>query len=374
MMINKDEGLERIIKNYEYVGLSVLVANKEEILYHVMDGVSDLETKKPITKDTVFRIASISKIEVALGIMKLVEEKKINIYDDISKYLGFKLRNPSYPNDIITIEMVMTQTSSISDAEDNGRGYDAVNCHKEDVDLERMLTDKNYKYYTDREFLNAKPGSVWQYSNFGCGILACIIERVSGVYYSDFLRDNIFLPLGLDASYRVDDIIKQDDVATLYDYYDHQFIKERDLKIFKEVLFPRYKLGNNFRGPAGGLFISVPDLAIIMQMLMNKGIYHGKRILKEETIKEMEQVHWQGHSYDPNYRAKGLQLNLMADFSKEILIGHTGSAYGLRSFLFYNTHFGYIFMCNGADFKNVENHLVKFEEDVLNYLINKYEN
>lgn len=372
-MQNEDKELMKILDEFNYVGISLLHATKDKIDYLVTSGYQDLENKTLITDDTIFRIASISKVVIAIALMQLVEQNKINIYDDISNYLGFKLRNPNYPNDIITIEQVMTQTSSISDSGSNDLGYDGVNGPTMFVDLEKLLTDSKYQYYTNLTFLNKHPGEYWNYSNFGCGILACIIEKVSGMMYNDYIRQNILLPLEIDGSYRVCDIIHQDDIASLYEFYDNKFNKIRDQKIFNEIMFPIYPLGNNFRGPAGGLFISVKDLAKIMQMMMNKGIYNGVRILKEETVNEMEKVHWQGLSYDPNYRAKGLQLNLLDYASKKTLKGHTGGAYGLRSFMFYNDNDGYILMCNGADYKQVEDHMTRLQEKLLTYLVNKFE-
>lgn len=373
-METKDLKLQEILKDYNYIGLTLLHATKDGgIDYLVTNGYRDLESKAKITDDTIFRIASISKIEVAIAIMQLVEKGLINIYDDISKYLGFTLRNPNYPSDIITIEQVMTQTSSISDGCCDVKGYDGVNGPDFFVDLERLLTDPSYEYYTDKTFLKKHPGETWLYSNFGCGILACIIEKVSGEMYSDYIRNHILLPLGIDGSFRVCDIIHQDDIASLYEYDNGKFTKVRDQYIFNKVMFPKYPLGNNFRGPAGGLFISVKDLAKIMLMMMNKGIYNGVRILKEETVNEMERVHWKAWSYDPNYRAKGLQLNLLDYASKETLKGHTGGAYGLRSFMFYNSNNGYILMCNGADYKQLEDHMAKLQEILLTYLVNKFE-
>ena len=136
--------------------------------------------------------------------------------EDISKYLGYKVRNPHFPDVAITIEMVMTQTSSISDGNHEKLGYDGINGASVDVPLEDLLTKPESEYYLDRTFRDVMPGTHWEYSNFGCGILACIIEHVSGVYFSDYIREHILLPLNIDGSFKVSDIVKKDKVATLY--------------------------------------------------------------------------------------------------------------------------------------------------------------
>ena len=82
------------------------------------------------------------------------------------------------------------------------------------------------------------------------------------------------------ASFRVEDIQHQERIASLYEYENDAWVLIRDAKRFREVCFPKYPLGNNFRGPAGGLFISPLDLSKIMRMLMNEGTFEGKQYLK----------------------------------------------------------------------------------------------
>ena len=369
-----DKELDKIISKYDHVGLSVLHANPDGVDYLVNYGLSSLETKKPIENDTIYRIASISKVVVALCAMKLFEEGKLDIHEDISKYLGFKVRNPHFPLKPITTEMLMTQTSSLCDGNDDPIcGYDGVNGPTIFVSLEDLLNNPDYVYYSPKTYLDAEPGTVWNYSNFGCGILACIIEKITNKLFTDYVKEVILDPLEIDGGYRIDQVEKKEKVAILYDYQNGEFVLERDLNLFEEKLFPKYPIGNNFRGPAGGLFISPLDLSKIMIMMMNKGSYNGIRILKEETISEMEKVHWRGISSDPSYKAKGLQLIILDGYSKEVLRGHFGCAYGLRSFMLYTRKNGYIFLCNGANYKEFAEHMVKMESDILKYLVKEYE-
>jgi CubicO group peptidase (beta-lactamase class C family) len=376
MQQHKDQQLEALLNKYPHVGVTIIHTTKDEIDYLQVFGKKDLNSCEPLTNNSIFRIASISKVIVALGIMKLVEDGKLDIYEDVSKYLGFPLRNIYYPDDKITLEMIMTQTSSLNDGNDDPHlGYDGVNGPTMEVDLNRLLNDETYEYYTKKTYLNKKPGTYWNYSNFGCGILACIIEKVTGKYFTDYIKEVLLDPLGIDGGYRIEQVKKMNDVVSLYDYSfkDNKFILLRNKDLFLEKMFPKYPLGNNFRGPAGGLFISGTDLSKIMLMLMNKGKYQSFRYLKEETVALMEQIHWQGIASDEAYKAKGLQLLLLDGFSKETLKGHFGFAYGLRSFMLYNTNHGYIFLCNGADYKEYEHGIVKMERDILEYLVNKFE-
>lgn len=368
--MNYNNEYEKIINKYQYVGIVTLLNDNGKIEVS-SSGLSDIEKKQKISENTIFRIASISKVIVALGIMKLYEEGRVDIKEDISKYLGYQVRNPYFPNDIITIEMLMTQTSSLSDGTDNTKGYDGVNGPLIEISLQDLLTNPHYEYYLDRTFQKVKPGTRFEYSNFGCGVLACIIEKVSGVYFSDYIREKILLPLNIDGSYRISDIVNKDEVASLYSYdiKNNQFKINRNLDLFLKYEYPRYSLGNNFRMPAGGLFISILDLNKIMTMLMNYGIYQKIRIFEPSTIEYMKEIHWQGESDDPQYKKKGLQL-LILDGYGPTLYGHLGDAYGLRSYMLFEKERGYIFLCNGALFNEIlSKGITDIQEDTLQFMI-----
>lgn len=362
------ESISKIISKYRYVGINTLLI-KNNRTYTSVNGYKDLETKEPLNEKSIFRIASVSKVIVALGIMKLYEENKLNVKDDISKYLGYLVRNPHFPDVPITIEMIMTQTSSISDGADDVKGYDGVNGPKVYIKLQDLLTNPNFEYYLDKTFTNYMPGTHWEYSNFGCGILACIIEKVSGMYFSDYIRKEILLPLNIDGSFRISDIVNKDNVVALYDAFENgEFVLQRNLEMFLKYEYPKYELGDNFRMPAGGLFISMLDLSKIMQLLMNKGIYNNIRIFKPETINFMMDVHWSGDSDDLTYRKKGLQLLILETY-KETLYGHFGSAYGLRSFMLFNENIGMISLCNGAIFGKTEGRgISNMQHDTINFM------
>jgi len=363
----------KLMKKYSYVGMNSLLI-KGGKTYISSDGFMSLEKNQKMTPNTIFRIASVSKVIVALGIMKLYEEKKLKITDDISIHLGYLVRNPKYLDIPITIEMLMTQTSSISDGGDETLGYDGVNGPKIDISLQDLLTNKDYSYYLPSTFSDYAPGTHFEYSNFGCGILACIIERVSNMYFSDYIRKEILLPLDIDGSFRISDIASKDMVASLYEEKDNSFKLIRSYEQFMEYEYPKYALGNNFRMAAGGLFISMLDLSKIMQMLMNKGTAFGKTIFSSDTIEYMMQVHWQGVSDDPSYYKKGLQLNILDNYGQTIY-GHFGSAYGLKSYMFFNEKLGMIFLSNGANFKyNDATGITYTQDDALKFMMSYEEN
>lgn len=366
---------QNFVSQFNMVGSNVLFLRNDLYKEICSVGYSDLEKNKLSNSKSIYRIASISKVIVAIAIMKLYENSLLDLDEDISKYLGFNIRNPKYPDISISIRMLMTQTSSILDNGiiENGfcKGYDASNSTFDYIKLEELLNPESERYYN--AFSDYKPGTTFIYSNLGCGILACICEKVTKVYFTEFIKDILFKPLDIRSGFRLEDI---EDIESLcghyqYDNFENRFSLYRNYSSFKKVQCLRYPLGDNFRGVAGLLYINIEDLSKIMQMLMKKGMYNDIRILNEETVKEMEKVQWEGIPTDPTYRKKGLQMIIMDNFTKDPLKGHFGNAYGLRSFMLYNNNGGIIFLCNGANFISDEEHMTVLQEKVIRFLVEK---
>ena len=353
--MNIKEKFQEICENKHAIGANIVITDTNDILEEASFGYACKEDNELSTRDTIYRIASISKTVGAIGLMQLVEKGLIDLKEDISKYLGYKVRNPKFPNHVITVEMLTTQTSSITDGYDDEnpkyddirKGYNGVNGWPIDVSLKDLLTNPNSPYYTPCTFADYHPGARWQYSNFGCGIMACIIEKVSGEYYVDYMEKHVFKPLGLDASFKASRIKHQDKIARMYAYYNDSLHFHEKEKFINSTL-KQYPLGDNFRGPAGGLFISMPDLSVIMRMFLNYGTYKDVKILRRETVELMYQMHWCGMPKGEDYKAKGIQMKVL-NHHEIPFRGHTGGAYGVRSYMFFNLEkqIGTCFITNG---------------------------
>jgi len=339
----------------------------------VSTGFADLENKTPTHKDSIYRIASISKVIVAIGLLKLYEQGLVDLDEDVSKYLGFEVRNPKFPDVKITLRMVLTQTSSIIDDGifENGiyKGYDGSNCTDDFINLKDLLTPNSKHFY--KGYSEYLPGTNFIYSNLGCGILACVCEKITNRYFPDYIIDVLLKPLDIRSGFRLENIEKIENLVGHYTFDNGHFNLYRNYDSFKKVQCLKYPLGENYRGVAGGLYITASDLCKIMSMLMNKGVYNEIRILNESTVIEMEKVQWKGTPSDPTYKAKGLQMIIMDEFTKSPLKGHFGNAYGLRSFMLYNDLGGLIFLCNGADFINDVEHMTILQEKVIKFLVEK---
>ena len=353
--MNIKEKFKEICENKHAIGANIVIADTNNILDEASFGYACQEDNELSTRDTIYRIASISKTVGAIGLMQLVEKGLIDLKEDISTYLGYEVRNPKFPNHVITVEMLTTQTSSITDGYDDEnpkyddirKGYNGVNGWPIDVSLKDLLTNPDSPYYTPCTFADYHPGARWTYSNFGCGIMACIIEKVSGEYYVDYMENHVFKPLGLDASFKASRIKNKDKIARMYAYYNDSLHNHPKEKFINSTL-KQYPLGDNYRGPAGGLFISMPDLSVIMRMFLGYGTYNGIKILNRETVELMYQMHWVGSPSSEDYKAKGIQMKVL-NHHEIPFRGHTGGAYGVRSYMFFSLEkqIGTCFITNG---------------------------
>ena len=262
---------QEFIKKYNLVGSNCLFLRKDGYIENVCSGYSNLESKIDTTTSSIYRIASISKVVVAIGVLKLYDKGLIDLDEDVSKYLGFKVRNPKYPNDLITLRMIMTQTSSIIDDGifENGiyKGYDGANCTEDYIKLEELLTPGSSRFY--KGYSDYKPGTNFIYSNLGCGILACVCEKITGIYFPEYIKKELLHPLNIMSGFRLEDIEDIDNLASHYLYENDIFKLYRNRELFEKVQCLKYPLGDNFRGVAGGLYISAINLSKIMSMLRN---------------------------------------------------------------------------------------------------------
>ena len=354
----KEEFL-KLCEKHHLIGSNFVIANEKEILETASFGYMDKDNQIPYSDDTITRIASISKTVLAIGLMQLQEQGKIDLKEDISTYLGYYVRNPYYPKEKITVEMITTQTSSIQDGYDDEnpkydniiKGYNGLNNHHElNVSLKELLTKSQSMYFTPFTFGKYRPGTRWCYSNFGCGIMACLIEKVSGMYYIDYMEEHVFKPLGITASYKANLLPPDSPIATMYSGHGENIHKYEPSRFINSPL-KVFELGNNYRGPAGGLFIRMVDLAKIMQVFLNYGELNGVRILKKETVELMYQMHWCGSPVGESYKAKGIQMKILNTHPGFPLRGHTGGAYGVSSYMFFDLKqkIGACFITNGID-------------------------
>ena len=384
-----DKTLKQLIANPErpVTGVSVVVVKNGKIVYDGNFGKRKLDQENPnkslpVDKNTKFRIASISKLETATGIMQLVEQNKIDLDQDISKYLGFHLRNPSFPETPITVRMLLSHTSSIRD----GDKYN----FPPDETMQDALSPGGKNWANGAHFATPSeahkevaPGIYFEYSNLNYGLLGTIIEAVSGERFDKYMRAHVLLPLGCKASYNITDFngSNLNQVSVLYrkrgkednDIWDTNgpWVPQADDYPDGIAALPaaaaNYVPGKNasWLSPQGGLRISALDLSRVMRMFMNEGKFNGKQILKPETVKAMFTPQWtydkakkNGDNYDDLMICYGLGPQILTNTIGDRLVekgsvsmvGHIGDANGLLSCLMmdFKTKDGFICILGGV--------------------------
>ncbi len=327
-----EEGLGQIIKDNKVVGFSVAVVKNHKIIYTHSFGMQDIEKNIPLTDNAMFRIASISKSFTATSIMQLVEANKLSLDDDFSKLVGFKVRNPKFPETVITLRMILSHTSSVNDSQ----GYFTL-------DVINPAKNPNWaKCYNDYE-----PGKGYAYCNLNFNMTGAVIEKVSGERFDQYVKHHILDPLGLYGGYCVDSLDKTR-FATLYEYNKDsaKFIAATAAYNPRSEEIKNHILGETtpIFSPTGGMKISATDLAKYMIMHSRHGKYKGGRIISKSSSIQMQTK----LSDDEGY---GLALETTDKLIPgETMCGHTGSAYGLYSAMFFNSKkkFGIVVICNGC--------------------------
>ncbi len=196
-------------------GFAVSIFRKDSVLFQKGFGQSNLKNKSPYIAENVQIVASITKTLVGVALMKLVEEGKLDLDNSINGILPFEVKNPFYPNEKITIRHLATHTSSIAYTENSDPGYrfeeplQLKDFSEDYVELLALLnkTDKysmkeflekklakNGEWYKKQVFLNEKPGTHYEYSNFGIALLALIIEMKTGESFDEYTEELILNP------------------------------------------------------------------------------------------------------------------------------------------------------------------------------------
>ena len=307
-------------------------------------GVADRASGREVTIADPARVASVSKLVVTLGVMRLVEQGRIDLDADVSRWLGWELRNPASPQTPITLRMLLSHTSSLQDA---GEAY-VIPLGKS---VRGALADPQV---FDREH---PPGTYFRYANLNFPIIASALEKATGERFDRLIHRLAIEPLGLDACFNWT-MCSDAKVARAVTLYRPTGEAATDDLKGKRPLCPvfrqgegcdldAYELGTNgaLFSPQGGFRASVTDLAVIGRMLLNRGMHEGRRFLTEASIDTLLRPVWtfKGSNGDTSggfYCAYGLAVQSLPVrvegcndrlLGERHLLGHAGEAYNLRS-------------------------------------------
>ena len=265
-----------IMKEMKAVGISVAVVKGDDIIYTHSFGLKNIENNTPLSDHDLFRIASISKSFSATSVMQLRDAGKLSLDDDFSKLVGFQVRNPKFPETVITLKMVLSHRSGINDSQ----GYSSL-------DLINPAKNPDYaKCYSDYE-----PGTAWKYCNLNYNMVGAVIERISGERFDLYVKHHILDPLGLYGGYNVDSLDAKRFV-TLYEYdsVSTRFSAATAAYAPRTEEIKNYVMGYSTPvfSPTGGMKITATDLAKYMTMHMDQGTYKGVKIISKKSAKLMQ--------------------------------------------------------------------------------------
>jgi len=327
---NLNMRMHKFVDDKDLAGVQTLVIKDNKILNFDTYGYSNIKEQKPLTKNSIFRIASMTKCIVSVAFMKLYDQGHFNLEDPINKYI------PEFSNTLV----------------DDGKGnYAEVSKPIRIVDLLRhtsgygksnpLITSKfnhlksfksvDLKTEVERMSkipLSSEPGTEWRYSP-SVNICGYLIELISEKKLDEFLKDEIFDPLNMTDTFFEIPESKFDRFTTLYikDKENNivEFDHPNDSSFTKEV---------TFFNAAGLMASTIKDFSQFCEMMLNKGELNGVQILKPKTVLLMTEDRLNGipnakpsnANHKPNASVGfGLGFNVITDIQKYPIEGSLGS-------------------------------------------------
>lgn len=312
--------LEKLCKKSKAVGVNVALFDGKGILYHYNYGFANKGKRIISDNDSLYMIGSNTKVLTALGILKLMEEGKLSLEDDIRKHIPeFEVKS-YFEYDKISIENLLMHRSGLVS------------------DFFHLILDRTRDYHEVIEelkhtYLTAQPGKMFSYSNVGYTVLGIIIERVSGISYIEYIQKEIAKPLGIQV---------------------HFLLNEEDRNVYEE----RVSLCYNKKGkevedmlstmiPAGSnTYMSLSDFVKFGQMFLNK----DNALLKRETMELMERLNLEDSIDKEVYNVGYGLIHNQYDMGKQVgkVLGHGGNTTCHHSIFNYipNLNVGIVVMTN----------------------------
>ncbi|MBD0297410.1 MAG: serine hydrolase [Flavisolibacter sp.] len=283
-------------------GASTIIIRNGKIVYHKATGYNDIDSKTPLKRDAIFRIASQTKAITSIAIMMLYEEGKLLLDEPVSKYIpefknpkvldSFIVKDSSYTTkpakSEITIRQLLTHTSGLdypSIGSPKMRAIYAKGGISSGIGMEYSKIGDNVKRLAVLPLVR-QPGEGFTYS-LSTDVLGYLVEVVSGLTLDQFFRQRIFAPLGMNDTYFYLPKEKYGRLAALYteDTATHRVKKSPKTVNGFNADYPAAE-GTFYSGGAG--LSSTPyDYALFLQMILNGGEYNGKRLLSRPTVRMM---------------------------------------------------------------------------------------
>ena len=283
--------LQELVDQGVIPGAVYLVARHGKIVAYDAVGLADVENNKPMRKDTLFQIMSMTKNFTGVAAMMLVEQGKLDLRRPISFYLPEfkdiaveeKLPNGSVathpPKNPPTVWELMDHTSGLES--------DPVGSIADNEQTLRLTLEEAVTAYAHQP-LRYEPGTKWVYSNVGIATLGRIVEVVSGEDYVQFISSHILEPLGMADTYFTIPENERDRLAYVYTHVDGKLVLSGPTIFAGDST--KFRPDMKYPAPEFGLYSTASDLDRFYQMLLNGGTYNGVRFLSKQSIETMTRV------------------------------------------------------------------------------------
>lgn len=314
MQKKREEKIDLLIKDYLQEagtpGIAVGVIEKGELVYAKGFGVMSLETNDPVTENTIFHMASVSKTFVATSIMQLVEKEKVRLDDPVIKHLPyFKIKGDGY--ETITIREMLSHISGMPGTYD----YEVNN----DAQYDETALEKHVKKIVECGLIEGQRGK-FKYSDLAFEVLGDLISKVSGMSFENYIKENILNPIGMKESTFLNVEVNKGLLAT-----PHCLDIKKGYRAKVSEVFPY----NRRHAPSSALCSNIVEMFKWAKVNLNKGTIDGVQILKEESYLELFRI-----ATSNGRGGYGSHIGLswfLGGYKGNKVVGHSGSNTGFRS-------------------------------------------
>ena len=284
--------VQGFIRDKRIAGASVMISRKGKVVYAGNFGLRDIENKKPMTEDTIFRVYSMTKAVTSVAAMILVESGQLRLEDKVSKHLPaftkaqvWKDAQLVAPRKPATVKDLLCHTSGYSYGDTGIQEIDAP--HLEHGALRETTKLSDFSTQAARIPMAFEPGAGWLYG-ISTDLLGAVVERASGMALDQFFESRIFTPLGMiDTGF----IIPEDKrmrLAAAYNSDNQGSLSRRNSDLFT------YSSRTRLLSGGGGLASTILDYTRFLQMIANGGEWNGQRLLQKKTVETMTRNHLSG--------------------------------------------------------------------------------
>ncbi|MFA1643529.1 serine hydrolase domain-containing protein [Chryseomicrobium imtechense] len=324
---------QELIDKYLIPGVAIGIAQDGELVYGKGFGYRNIEKEKPVTMETIYGIASVTKSFTCVAIMQLQEQGKLNVHDPVVKYLP-EFKTPTDKTDQMTIHHFMTHSAGLPplpslvyankrsfDSDPSVNDYPGLKLKEEEEQGPIDTFEELMEFIGKQQFeLLGDPGNEFSYSNDSYALLGAIIARVSEQSYEDFVKEHILEPAGMNHSgFLIEEFGDYDNITSLYAIQKGENSEE----VYEA---PVWWDSPSMRA-AGYLKSTVEDMLKYAEIFRNNGKVGDNQILSEESVKEMIKPHIE---CSPG-RYYGYGLMITPDYYGGTLVEHGGNLKAIAS-------------------------------------------